>query len=501
VNKPILRALFLDAYYQVLDNRIFRVLALLVCPLVLLTFVIGFREHGIVILWGLKTIPYEEFAGWFGQHIAPGATDVNLSFIQGVQQLVVGQLAGNLGILLSLAATAFFVPRMLEKGAADVVFSRPLGRGTLLLARYFSGVLFVTLLGSVLVLGMHLGFLLVSGASDPAFLWSILTLTYVFALIHAVSATVAVFSRSSVAAILTAVLFFTFNGCVHSTAWIPVEWARARSALTRAESGDQDAEGGPDFDHGAAGVLTTALDALHFTLPKTTDADIIVAKVRTLVSGEHALLRDPQGALLVHAPQPPCQLVEPQGEADLSRQPARWTWAGTGGPTCELVLRRESRLVDRPGDQPRKRSGAEFSRDWMTELGKRPGVEARERSKVGAPRIEFDYVAWREVLDARKLVRARGWLTSGDWVYVLELEGESAAPPGEFATERLREVARTLVVDRDDPRSLDPLAWYTRRLDWSAPLRHNIFFSIGSSVLFAALLLALAAWKLRRIDF
>jgi flagellar biogenesis protein FliO len=44
-------------------------------------------------------------------------------------------------------------------------------------------------------------------------------------------------------------------------------------------------------------------------------------------------------------------------------------------------------------------------------------------------------------------------------------------------------------------------AWYARRLDWTAPLRHNIFFSVGSSLVFALLLFALAAWKLKRIDF
>jgi hypothetical protein len=44
-------------------------------------------------------------------------------------------------------------------------------------------------------------------------------------------------------------------------------------------------------------------------------------------------------------------------------------------------------------------------------------------------------------------------------------------------------------------------AWYARRLDWFAPLRHNIFFSLGSSLGFALLCFALAAWRLKRIDF
>lgn len=501
MNKPILRALYLDAYYQVLDNKVFRILALLVCPIILLTFVIGFRPEGIVLFWGMKTISYAEFAGWFGQHIGADSKDVNLAFIQNVQHLIVDQLAGNVGILLSLAATAFFVPRMLEKGAADVVFSRPVGRATLLLARYLAGVLFVGMLGAVLVIGMHMGFLIVSGASDPAFLWSILTLTYVFALVHAVSTVVAVFSRSSVAALLTSVLFFSFNGCVQSKAWIWLEWGRARAEAARAESGDAAPEGKLDLDEGTAGLFTHTLDVLHFTLPKTSDADLIVVKLRTLVSGEKELLRDGPGSLVLHSSPPPYVYSPPPGEADLAHEPARWSWSGAAGAECTLTLRRESRLVDKPGEKPRKRSSAEYARDCMSALKGQPGGDVPERSKIQEQRIELEFVAWGETREARKLAHAKAWFCSGDWAYVLELEGETAALPGDFARDRLRELSQSFLIDRDDPRYMDPVAWYTHRLDWDAPLRHNIFFSVGSSVLFALLLLALAAWKLRRIDF
>ena len=43
--------------------------------------------------------------------------------------------------------------------------------------------------------------------------------------------------------------------------------------------------------------------------------------------------------------------------------------------------------------------------------------------------------------------------------------------------------------------------WFAERLDWDAPWKFNIFFSVGSSLAFAGVLFLLASWRLSRIDF
>jgi hypothetical protein len=302
-----------------------------------------------------------------------------------------------------------------------------------------------------------------------------------------------------VAAVLTSLLFFSFNGCVHS-GWIQLEAARAKASMEHQDGGT---ESGPSsgLDSGAVGFFTGALDVLHFTLPKTSDADVIAAKLRTLVSSESVALRDPPGSLIVHTPPARYALDAAAEPADLARQAARWTWDGGQESKATLSLRRESRLVDKPGDKPRKRSTAECAREIFAGLKDQAGIEAPERSKVQGLRIELEYVAWSSVQDSRKSAHARAFFSSGDWMYVLELQGQAPGAAGAFAQERLRELCESFVIDRDDPRYLEPQAWYTRRLDWTAPLRHNIFFSVGSSLVFALLLFWLAAWKLRRIDF
>ncbi|MBK7643137.1 MAG: ABC transporter permease [Planctomycetes bacterium] len=474
---PTVRALFLDAYYQVLDNKVFRILVVLVIVLVLPTFVFGAREEGFVILFGMKTVPWENLAWLVGHNSNPDL------IVEKFQELVVGGLAGTIGILFSIAATAFFVPRMLEKGAADVVFSRPVGRVALLFARYCAGVLFVAILAATLVVGMHVGLLLVSGRSDPAFLWTILTIVYIFALVHAVSVLVGVITRNSVAALLVTMLFFTLNGCVHNI-WILSDYAREQGDLAR---NDQD----PDAVHEdkVPPILYHSLDALHFTLPKTTDADLIVRKLRRVITERPALLEDGvTGTSVLESPEG-FELEGATGKRDLEHEPARWK-ASAGDSGASLVLRREARLLD--GKRRSKYTAAKALAAQVTKSG--ATIVASPDFEPG-PGLHPEMVCWTESTGGSAPSCATGFLSLGDWMLVLEVRAR------ENAGRELQSLVQRMRLDENDPRGMDPARWYERKLSWTGPLRHNIFFSIGSSLVFALLLFLLAAWRLKRIDF
>lgn len=218
MNRNTLRALLADARYQVFDNSVFRILLGVSALFIALSFLIEFGDASISFFFGTWTLGYEKVA-----FMIDGSADERGRTIEVVQQLVVEFFAGQIGILLAIAATAFFTPRMLERGSADNVFSKPVGRFTLLLSRYFSGLLFVALLAGVTVFGMQAGLSIISGYNDPGFLWSAVTLVYVYALLQSFSIAVAVFTRNSVACILLTMLLFMFTGCVNS-AWIGMEW-------------------------------------------------------------------------------------------------------------------------------------------------------------------------------------------------------------------------------------------------------------------------------------
>src|SRR5207244_10891072 len=66
MNRIMAKALLADAFYQVLDNKVFRLLVLLSIGLVAPTFLVGFREDGVHFLFGWKTFTYKEFVSAFG---------------------------------------------------------------------------------------------------------------------------------------------------------------------------------------------------------------------------------------------------------------------------------------------------------------------------------------------------------------------------------------------------------------------------------------------------
>ena len=283
-----LRGLFADAIYQVLDNRVFRVLIALSLLPILLTFVIGLKEDSISLLFGMWTFDYPTMSELLGDDPRPVA-------IEWLLEIVIDGFVGNVGMTLSIAATAFFVPRMLEKGAADLVFVKPLSRWTLYLSRYVTGLVFVALLGLFLTSGIYLGLLLVSGYNAPEVLWSSLTLVYLFGMIHAVTMLIGVYTRSTSAAMILGIVFFFGNGCVHQT-WQFKDQA-GQLLIDEMESASKDPESEAEA-HEAEGTtpwiglvkgLYFAVDCVHYVLPKTSDATLVNLHVQDAVFGSGRL--------------------------------------------------------------------------------------------------------------------------------------------------------------------------------------------------------------------
>ncbi len=276
MNRALWTGLALDVWHQVLDNRVFRAIAAMAALVVLATFAIGVRDDGIVLGWR-----FYSFAdlGWtdlarLAAYEQGAAREV---LVESIQMLFVDQVVGTFGVLVCLLAAAFFVPRMLERGAVDTLFSKPVSRGLLLITRYGAGLLLIALLSGLLVFGMHLGFLVRSGHSDPAFLWSLPVLLYRFALLFSVTVLFGVLTRSAMASLLLTLVFVGFNGCVH-VGWTLMETERHNKAHEQgiAPAEVELKEGVPSFVR----VGLSGLEVARFVLPKTTDTDALLRLVR-----------------------------------------------------------------------------------------------------------------------------------------------------------------------------------------------------------------------------
>ncbi len=105
-------------------------------------------------------------------------------------------------LFVSIIITAGFIPSMLGKGSLDLMVSKPIGRVRLLLYKYVGGLLFILILTTFTVLGVWFAIGLRAGVWSPNFLAIIPILTFYFAVLYAVSTTVAVFTRNTLVAIL-----------------------------------------------------------------------------------------------------------------------------------------------------------------------------------------------------------------------------------------------------------------------------------------------------------
>jgi ABC-type transport system involved in multi-copper enzyme maturation permease subunit len=496
VKGPILRALARNALHQVLDNLVFRILAGLILVPIAFAFLVGFHQDEIVLAFGLQRWSYAELYGLVDAR--PGLHPRE-DTLEGLVWLVLDNLGGTVGVLFCVAATAFFVPRLIERGSAGVVFGKPVSRTTLYLSRFGAGLSFVLLLSGVLAGGMCLGLWLVSGYADPGILCAPLALAYVYGLTHAVSMLCGILTRSSVASLLLTLLFFVLNWTVHFT-WRQHEESSARRAAAAAEEIERGAAG----DEEATGPLLRTFLALHFVLPKTSDASLLARELRRRlersawrdVGSQLVLYEVPDGFTLERDARlaPPLPgLAELLGEPRLALRRA--------DPTLEVSLWRRPARTEEVTSGAKSRQREEFTSSAARALMAALPVEATgdDLSFASNPRGDGVPSAREIAFDVGERTHVALVFKAGaddgarGFVFTLWLAGPRGWPgPSSPAS---------VFGQLDSAFGLAPRAGRDEaRLALDTDWRHNILFSVGSSLAFAVLVLALGAWRLERME-
>jgi ABC-type transport system involved in multi-copper enzyme maturation permease subunit len=536
MNAPVFKALVLDALYQVLDNKVFRILAVLTLIPIAFTFLLGFREDRVVLLFGWKSFAYSDWLTFFQMPRDVG--DPQGLIINSVVSVVVSVIAGTIGILFCISATSFFVPRMIEKGAADVLFHKPVSRLVLYLSRYAAGLIFIGGLSIIMVGGMYVGLLLVSGYGDPGILCAALSLVYLFAIVHAVSMWIGVLTRSTVASILLSILFFVGNGCVHSI-WVLKETIKAdeeaqkgdpgRRSLVEVKHGDSPEEPTPKEDGAPSEgeqevivehestpafllTLEKILNGMHYVLPKTADSDILATKLRRAITphaykhaeSDLAVFREPEGTGLVDPGRAvPADLAAILGELDaeplfaVRDAQADVSWVlfgrlardeeitrpnGKQGTRTELA----SRLAATVKDALEVAGVGEVTRG-SREFGSHDGCMPRQASSLD----------WVQGTDAAARGRTLLVLRLGTIMHFVLIDAPAA--------QHSDEAARSELVQRLSNASGVPMnasaTFYEEKMGWTTPVPYNLIFSIATTLAFTLVVLFLGWWKLRRIEF
>jgi len=175
-------------------------------------------------------------------------------------QVLLGMwVAGAAGLLLTLIWTAGFIPEFLQPSAASVLFAKPVPRWALLVGKFLGVTAFVAFQALLFFGGTWLALGLRTGVWLYGYLAGIPLLVLHFAIVYSFSALLAVGTRSTVASIFGAILFwlvcFGVNYGRHATAALP------------------ELAGGAASMPSAAGLV---IEAGYWLLPKPADMVMIL---------------------------------------------------------------------------------------------------------------------------------------------------------------------------------------------------------------------------------
>jgi ABC-type transport system involved in multi-copper enzyme maturation permease subunit len=184
--------------------------------------------------------------------------------VAAIKLFILNPLYG-LGLFLAIFSSASFIPHMLEKGNIDLLLSKPVSRAQIILGKFFGGTAMVFVNVAYLVIGIWFLIGIKFGDWEPAFLLTILTITFAFAILYALIILIGIITKSSVMSMVVSYLiFFIFSPII----------ANRESIIS--------------FVGG--GVVGFILEFLHYIVPQTSELSTITSD---LAAGNSLLSTEP----------------------------------------------------------------------------------------------------------------------------------------------------------------------------------------------------------------
>jgi ABC-type transport system involved in multi-copper enzyme maturation permease subunit len=191
-------AIFLEAYRSLNSKKLFW-LVLILSALVVVAFAcVGINERGMkILIWQIdnhmlnsEQIPVDQF--YKGMFV----------------QIGIGIWLAWLATILALISTAGIFPDLMTSGSIDLFVSKPISRLRLFLTEYLAGLLFAALQVTIFTTACFLVIGLRGGVWEPGLFLAIPLVVCLFSYLFSVCVFLGVVTRSTVAALLLAMLFW-----------------------------------------------------------------------------------------------------------------------------------------------------------------------------------------------------------------------------------------------------------------------------------------------------
>lgn len=200
-------AIFVDAYRELHARKLFWVTMVVSVVLVAAFATVGITDKGPTVLWW--TLPLEQLS----TKIVPAELFYKFLFAQ----LAIPLWLSWGAVILALVSTASMIPEFVTGGSIELSLSKPIGRLRLLLTKYLAALVFVALQAVVFVGGWFFLIGIRGGSWEPRLLLAVPIVLLVFSSVYCVCALVGMLTRSTIAALIAAMIFWLIVFMVHTT--------------------------------------------------------------------------------------------------------------------------------------------------------------------------------------------------------------------------------------------------------------------------------------------
>lgn len=242
-------ALIVDSFRETRNRKIFSVMIGISLFIAAAMACIEIGPDGINMLFGTWTF---DTAGWGADDEQARSLVATLSI-----KLIADLYLGWIGIILALVATASIFPSLMERGAIDLVLSKPISRHAVFLGKYAGAMVFVLVQSTVFV---GVTFVVIGTRWHQwlwGYLWLIPLMVILFSYVFAFSALFAVVTRSGMTSLLLTLLAWV-------AIYIPQEAYGAMLTM-------------PQIDE--SGRWTRLIKTVKWIVPKTQDIPLIAGKL------------------------------------------------------------------------------------------------------------------------------------------------------------------------------------------------------------------------------
>lgn len=190
-------AIFVDAYRDLNARKLFWITLILSAVVVAAFSLLGFDSTGLKLATAHVNMPQASF--WY-----------KVTF----RRVVIGLWLTWAATVLALISTAGIFPELISGGTIDLYLAKPIGRARLFITKYLTGLFFVTLQVAVIAIGSFLDLGLRGHEWNARLFWAIPIVVCFFSYLFGFCVLLGVKTRSTIAALLLTIVFWTLIGGV-----------------------------------------------------------------------------------------------------------------------------------------------------------------------------------------------------------------------------------------------------------------------------------------------